>query len=139
MRISQFQYIKNRIQFDLKIKRCDLQFSLCISSCRNSRQNSRLRSESCRLANILVRTVREKITIRLYSRCQKREREFLYSSRVLRSRFEFSAVSPPLLCLFITTVSEAINLFHSVSSSSRAASAASRLSPLPPLNSPRPT
>lgn len=42
----------------------------------------------------------------------------LYSSRVLENRFEFSAVSPPLLQLFITTVSEAVNLFHSVSSSS---------------------
>lgn len=45
----------------------------------------RFNLESCRLANILVRkrAVKEKkISIRLCSRCQKREREFLYSSRV---------------------------------------------------------
>ena len=54
----------------------------------------------------------------LWSSSQER----FYSSRVLQSRFEFSAVSPPLLWFFIATVSEAINLFYSVSSSSSSSS-----------------
>lgn len=64
---------------------------------------------------------------------ERKRVSLLISCSSTSSRFEFSAVSPPPLCLFITTVSEAINLFHSVSSSS--SRAASRLS-RPPLLQP---
>lgn len=98
----------------------------------------RFNLESCRLANILVRkrAVKKKKNKHplVFALPKERKRvSLLISCSSTSSRFEFSAVSPPPLCLFITTVSEAINLFHSVSSSS--SRAASRLS-RPPLLQP---